>query len=239
MFSIILPTYNEKDNIVPLINAIIQIFSRFHNISYEIIIVDDNSPDGTSEEILKYFHNKKVKLITRKNDKGLATAIKDGILNSNGDYILIMDTDFSHPPDFIINLISAIKQDDIDCVIASRYVPGGIMNSNKIKFLLSKLMNLLIGKVLNLRIKDLTGGFFVIKKSLLNNLDYNKVFVGYGDYFYRIFYDLRDIKYSFKEIPFKYIGRKKGISKTNTIKMGIDYINTMFTLRFKNNSKKF
>lgn len=234
MISVILPTYNEKENIVQLVKEIAENLIGNGNKNYEIIIVDDNSPDGTSEEVTKYKnHDKNTKLITRKEERGLASAIKTGINNSIGEYIIIMDTDLSHPPEYLGTLISTIKETGVDAVIASRYIKGGSMNSNKFKYLLSKAMNLLLGIILNLNIKDLTGGFFIIKKSLLEKVNLDKVFIGYGDYFFRLFYELKKINHTFKEIPFNYVGRKKGKSKTRTFSMGLDYLKTMISLRFE------
>lgn len=232
MISIILPTYNEKENIVPLIEAIAEVFSQMKKQLFEIIVVDDNSPDGTSEAVNKYLiKNKNIKLITRKEDRGLASAIKTGIYGSKGEYIAIMDTDFSHSPEYLRILINTIKENDYDTVIASRYIRGGGMDVKKYKYLLSKLINNILVFVLNIKIRDLTGGFFIIKKSLLEKVDLEKIFVGYGDYFFRLFYELKKIKYSFKELPFKYISRKYGESKTKTFKMGVNYFKTMFLLR--------
>ena len=234
MISIILPTYNEKENILSLIESIFQTFSKIENIKYEIIIVDDNSPDGTSRELGKYQNkNKNITLITRKDKRGLASAIKTGILEAMGEHIVIMDTDFSHPPEFIKNMINVREESDFDVVIASRYIKDGEMQTSKVKYLLSKFMNLLLGFILNLKIEDLTGGFFIIKKSLLNKVNLDKIFIGYGDYFFRLFYELKKIKYSFREIPFKYAKRKVGVSKTKTFKMGIDYIKAMVLIRFR------
>ena len=144
----------------------------------------------------------------------------------------MMDTDLSHPPECLGMLISTIKENSVDVVIASRYIKGGSMDSNKFKYLTSRAMNWLLGVTLKLNIKDLTGGFFIIKKSLLGKVDLDKVLIGYGDYFFRLFYELKKINYTFKEIPFKYVGRKMGKSKTKTFSMGIDYLKTMISLRF-------
>jgi len=232
MFSIILPTFNEKDNIGLLIESIFSVLNQSGNNSFEIIVIDDNSPDGTSSVVEKYNkNNPQIRLIIRTKERGLATAIKTGILNTKGDYIIIMDTDFSHPPSFIIKLIETIKEGDYDVVIASRYIKGGGMSAPRYKYFLSKLMNNIIMQILDIKIKDLTGGFFIIKKSLLEKLDLDKIFLGYGDYFYRLFYELKKEEYTFKEIPFYYEKRKMGLSKTNTLKMGIDYLKTLFYLR--------
>jgi len=234
MISIILPTYNERDNIIPLMDSIDRTLHDKKINPYEIIVVDDNSPDGTSEEVKKYSKkNKKIRLITRKKERGLGSAIKTGIDESKGDYIVIMDTDFSHPPEFLKELINTINGSNLDVVIASRYVKGGEMNAERYKFLLSKALNCTLKIILNIKIKDLTGGYFIIKKSLLNKVNLDNIFKGYGDYFFRLFYKLKKEKYSFREIPFRYERRKYGKSKTKILEMGIKYIKTTILLRLK------
>ncbi|MEK6853749.1 MAG: glycosyltransferase, partial [Nanoarchaeota archaeon] len=96
--SVVLATYNERDNIIPLIAAVIKNLEKSGNYDFEIVVVDDSSPDGTSEVVRKaYAKNKKVRLITR-HERGLATAIRRGVEESKGDVIVMMDTDFSHDP---------------------------------------------------------------------------------------------------------------------------------------------
>jgi dolichol-phosphate mannosyltransferase len=233
MISVILPTYNEKDNIIYLINSIIKIFDELGDIQYEIIVVDDNSPDGTSKEVNNNKNNENVKVITRRKERGLAGAIKTGIINSTGEHIIVMDTDLSHPPEFIKTLINTLFDLNLDIVIASRYIQGGKMLTSKYKYILSNFMNYLVGIIINLKLKDLTGGFFIMKKSILNSIDIDKVFIGYGDYFFRLFYALKEVRYSYKEIPFTYEHRRSGESKTRTFHMGLEYIKTAFSLRFK------
>lgn len=227
--SIILPTYNEKESITLLVNEIID---NVKILDYEIIIVDDNSPDDTGEEakkLEKQYPN--IKTIIRTGDKGLAKSIKEGILNSHGKYIVIMDTDFSHPPNIIPFLLKNIEENDL--VLASRYIKGGSMVAPIHKFFLSKLLNQTINLILGLDIKDLTGGFFVIKKEVLNSFDLNKVFQGYGDYFFKLSYLLKKRNSKIKEIPFRYGERKYGSSKTILIKIGIGYIIQALKIRLK------
>lgn len=228
--SIILPTYNEIENIQPLVSDIIHSIS---NINYEIIIVDDNSPDGTGEEAKKLEQNyPNVKTIIRTEDKGLAKSIKEGILSSKGGCIVIMDTDFSHPPEVIPRLLESIKENDL--VLASRYIKGGSMVGPIHKFFLSKSLNKTLGLILGLDIKDLTGGFFAIKKEILNDLDLNKIFQGSGDYFFKLSCVLKKQNTRIKEIPFRYGERKYGSSKTILIKIGIDYIIQALKIMLKN-----
>lgn len=225
--SVILPTYNERENITPLVKEIIDNLKAF---DYEIIIVDDNSPDGTGEEAKKLEKEyKNVQAIIRIGEKGLAKSIKDGILTSKGDYIIVMDTDFSHPSDVIPRLLEHIEENDL--VIASRYTEGGSMDAPFYKFFLSKLLNQTIRLILGLKIKDLTGGFFIIKRELVNNLNLDKIFKGYGDYFFELAYLLNTKDCKIKEIPFNYGIRKYGDSKTVLIKIGIEYITQALKIR--------
>lgn len=230
--SIILPTYNERENILPLVREIIDNVKTF---DCEILIIDDNSPDGTGEEakkLEKTYNN--IKTIIREDDKGLAKSIKEGILNSNGENIVIMDTDFSHPPEVIPYLLENIKENDL--VLASRYIKGGSMDAPIYKFFLSKLLNQTINLILGLNVKDLTGGFFVIKKEALNQLDIEKIFQGYGDYFFKLSRFLKNQNKKVKEIPFHYGIRKYGSSKTILIKIGIEYIIQALKIRLSNKS---
>jgi len=229
--SIILPTYNERENIGPLVDEIV---CNVKNVNYEIIIVDDNSPDGTGEEAKRLGKKyNRVRTIIRTKDKGLAKSIKEGILNSKGEYIVIMDTDFSHPPDVISRLLKSVRGNDM--VLASRYIKGGSMVAPFHKFFLSKLLNQTIGLILGVDIKDLTGGFFVIKKGVLKLTDLDKIFQGYGDYFFKLAYTLKKRNSTIKEIPFRYGERIYGSSKTVLIKIGLDYILQALRIRLKSN----
>src|SRR3989344_7640290 len=124
MISVILPTYNEKGNIVKLINSIL---SNVKNC--EIMVVDDNSPDLTWKDVQK-IKKKNVKLIRRIKEKGLASAISRGIEESKGNVIVWMDCDLSHPPSLIPELVKKLNKYDI--AVASRYVNGG---ADKRKFI--------------------------------------------------------------------------------------------------------
>jgi dolichol-phosphate mannosyltransferase len=137
--SVILPTYNEKDSITLLINEILLILQK-EGFDHEVVIVDDNSPDGTFQEIINTFAtNTKVVPFLRKHERGLATAILFGIRNACGEKILVMDTDFNHPP-ALIPLLFTIT-DYVDIAIGSRYVIGGGMETSRFRFLGSKLFN--------------------------------------------------------------------------------------------------
>ena len=185
------------------------------------MIVYDNSPDGTGEVAKKMGSRDGVNAIVRKNKKGLASAIRKGIESSSGDIIVVMDTDLSHPPEVIPELLNNLGDSDI--VIASRYVEGGDMVAKRYKFFLSKLLNYFIRVVLGLNVNDSTGGFLAIRRKTLDSVDKEKVFVGYGDYCFRLLYELKG-NARIKEIPFTYGSRRYGESKTPLIRIGFSYV---------------
>ena len=120
MISIVIPTYNEVENIIPLIKNLAALVSNFE---YEIIVVDDDSPDGTSEEVNKYMKfNKRIKLITRIGRSGLSSAIKEGLIFAQGKYLLVLDGDGQHHPSFVLDMIEEININKSDIVIGSRFL---------------------------------------------------------------------------------------------------------------------
>ena len=119
--SLIIPTYNERDNIQPLVE---QVDSALAGYDYELVFIDDNSRDGTAEAIRTLAQKYPARVIVRTDKKGLASAVVDGIGFASGDVIGVMDADLQHPPDLIPSLVQAIK-DGADLAIASRYVKGG------------------------------------------------------------------------------------------------------------------
>jgi dolichol-phosphate mannosyltransferase len=228
--SIILPTYNEAGNIGQLIKDITKIF-RLTKYKLEIIVIDDNSPDGTSQAI----KNLPVKLIIRKNQRGLATAILKGIQQSSGKIIVLMDTDFNHQPKDIPRLIKPIVAKSADLVIGSRYVPHGgmhISEANKLQFSLSKYGNYFVNRILlKLPVHESLSGFVAFNKKVLANLDLKEIFKGYGEYCIRLLHYVHQQNFSLTEIPVVYAKRRYGQSKSNLFKMVINY--TITALRLK------
>ena len=129
--SIVLPTYNESQNIVKMLDSIAQTLSPDATADAEIIVVDDNSPDGTADiasmHAKKICNNKKlhVEIIRRDGKFGLSSAIVAGLQSATGDMLVVMDGDFSHPPQVIPSIIEALQDSNCDIVVASRYVKGG------------------------------------------------------------------------------------------------------------------
>ena len=226
--SIILPTYNEKNNIVNLVNQILEVIKNIEN--KEIIIVDDNSSDGTYLTCKTAFEkNSGIKIILRENNRGLANSIIEGIKASNGKKIIVMDTDFTHDPKMITQLIYLNKLYDI--ISCSRYCAGGVMK-NKIHFYLSFIFNLLLRIILKTQIQDNLGGYFCIKKTVLDNLPIDKIFFGYGEYFFRLLYFAQKKKYTIVEIPAFYSLRHEGKSKSNFLLLSCKYFFEAVKLRF-------
>jgi len=160
--SIILCAYNEADNIKKTLVKLIDKDSI-----KEIIIVDDNSTDGTSE-IIKSFDNDKIKLFIRKNTKGFASAFIFGIMMSRGDYILRFDIDMFDEIDFFLNTFE--KNKDNDCVIFSRYVMGGEDLRSGYRKMPSLILNKLCQYLLSGKIKDYTSCIMFFKRKLLSDI---------------------------------------------------------------------
>lgn len=154
MISIIIPTYNEKGNIKKLILKINDIFKE----DFEIIVVDDNSPDGTGK-IVDKLKKYNAKCIHRKSKLGLSSAVIEGFKAAKGDIIGVMDADFSHPPEKIPELIKPLKDNNAELTIGSRYIQGGkIKNWTAVRKIISKGAILLSLPLT--RIKDPVSGFF-------------------------------------------------------------------------------
>lgn len=228
--SVILPTFNEKNSILLLITDIILILGK-EGYEYEIVVVDDNSPDGTYDHILSNFSkDPRVRPLLRKNEKGLATAILHGIKNATGDRIVVMDTDFNHPPKLIPLLVKIT--DFFDIASGSRYVIGGGMELSRARYIGSKLFNKFIHYTLGVKTTDNLSGFFAFKKEIIEKVDLDSIFYGYGDYYIRFLYVMQKQKRFILEVPVVYEDRKGGLSKTNFKNEILRYTRTVLKIRF-------
>jgi dolichol-phosphate mannosyltransferase len=215
-YSVILPTLNESGHIKELIYDIAKNFNGT-DIRYEILIVDDNSKDGTCE-IIKKIKNKNLILIQRINKKpSLVGSLNDGIKKAKYKNIIWMDADYSHPPKYIKKFLYLKKKLNSDTLIFSRFLKASIRHYSTIryKFFLieyfSVILNFLSQKILFKDITDYTSGFICInKKHLPKNLN-----GFYGDYFINLVVYLKIKKNHIREIPFVEQKRKTGFSKTH------------------------
>jgi len=228
--SVILPTYNEADNIIPLIEEIL----TYIPLESEIIVVDDDSPDRTWEAVEAFGQKEsRVRLLRRIGRKGLTSALQEGINWSKGRYIFWMDCDFSMPPDKIPVLLQALEDHDI--AMASRYISGGEEKGHSpLGSFLSRVICSLASRVLSPAIKDYTSGYIGLRREVLQTLPLRG---DYGEYFIELIYKAYQRGYRIKEIPYRCLPRRSGESKTATdlwgyLKKGRKYLATIVRLRF-------
>ena len=206
--SVIIPSYNEKDNIKEVIR---QAYYYTGKDLFEVIIVDDNSPDGTwklIKKLQKKYKNLRLILIMQKG--GLASAIWRGITESRGNIVIWLDCDLSHPPKIIPKLLENLPKYDV--VIASRYVKGGKDERPFVRMLSSRLVNILAYAFLGLKVKDLTSGFFAVKKEVFSQV--KLMTTGHAEYCIRFTYESLKKGFKIKEVGYTFSERKKGYSKT-------------------------
>ena len=211
---IIIPTYNEKENIEKIINAIFSLEKDFH-----VLIIDDGSPDGTAD-IIKKLQKKHVQnlfLEERKGKLGLGTAYIHGFkwaLNKKYNFIFEMDADFSHNPNDLIRLYNAVNNQNGDLAIGSRYVKGvNIVNWPMSRLLMSFFASKYVKLITGMPIHDSTAGFKCYKRKVLKTIKLNKIqFIGYA---FQIEMKFKAWKYGFNivEVPVVFTDRTEGTSK--------------------------
>lgn len=228
--SIIIPTFNELKNVIPLIVEIKKDVGK--NNVIEIIVVDDDSPDKTGEMTKKHFlKEKNVRVFIRKKERGLASAILYGIKRAKGEIIVSMDADFNHPPEKISDLIQGLKTNDF--VVGSRFIEKGGMDDKK-RYYLTFFYNFLLKHLLSFPIMDNMSGFYAIRKDDLYKMPLEKIYRGYGEYHLRLVYYAKKKGLRIKELPVYYKERKYGSSKSNLKKLVFIYTKTALKQRFSN-----
>lgn len=210
---VIIPTYNEKENIKDLIITVLNL-----PLSFDILVVDDNSPDGTSEIVAKLseLHPDRIFLEKRKGKNGLGTAYVHGFhwaLARDYEYIFEMDADFSHNPNDLCRLYETCSA-EADVVVGSRYIKGvNVVNWPLNRVLLSYFASVYVRWITGMDIKDTTAGFVCYRRKVLKSINIEKIkFVGYAfqiEMKYRAFAK----KFNIKEIPIIFTDRTKGVSK--------------------------
>ena len=211
---VIIPTYNEIENIEAIINAVFNLSIDFH-----VLIIDDNSPDGTAakvKELQKQFPEK-LHMIERSGKLGLGTAYITGFkwaIDKKYDYIYEMDADFSHNPEDLINLYKACEEDGADMAIGSRYISGvNVVNWPMGRVLMSYFASVYVRMITRMKIMDTTAGFAVYRREVLETLNLDKIHLkGYG---FQIEMKFTVWKYGFNiiEVPIIFTERREGVSK--------------------------
>lgn len=214
-YSILLPTYNERENL-PIIVWLIEKSMTESNYDYEIIIIDDGSPDGTLEaakQLEKIYGSSKIVLRPREKKLGLGTAYIHGIKHATGDFIIIMDADLSHHPKYIPEFIRKQKERNYDLVSGTRYIDNGGVNGWDFKRkLISRGANYLTQVLLRPGASDLTGSFRLYKKDVLQKLVDTCVSKGYV-FQMEIIVRARKLGFTIGEVPITFVDRLYGESK--------------------------
>jgi dolichol-phosphate mannosyltransferase len=214
---VIIPTFNEKENIEKIIRKVFSLSKPFH-----ILIVEDNSPDGTAaivKNLIKEFPNQ-LFIEERKGKLGLGTAYIHGFkwaLARSYQYIFEMDADFSHNPDDLERLYDTCANSDADVAVGSRYITGvNVVNWPMGRVIMSYYASAYVRSILSIDIRDTTAGFKCYRRNVIEKIDLDKVkFMGYA---FQIEMKYTALKYGFNvvEIPVIFTDRKEGVSKMST-----------------------
>ncbi len=226
--SIIVPTYNEKEHIANLIEAL------YANIAapLEVIVVDDASPDGTAD-IVAALQFPGLHVIRRKA-RGLAGAFHRGILEARGDILGWMDADMTMPANVMNQLIEQL--DEYHIAIGSRYVEGGSDNRHPLRTLASRAINALAREMLKNAVRDYDSGFIAIRREVFDYV--TLIPFGYGEYFIEFIYDAHRAGLHIKEVGYSFKDRSLGVSKSapsliSFFVTGLRYVLRIFNIRMR------
>jgi dolichol-phosphate mannosyltransferase len=206
MVSIVIPTYNEKDGIARLVDKICTQL-REAGIDGEVIIVDDNSPDGTGDVAEGLRAQYPLQVVHRAGKLGLSSAVIDGWKVAKGDIIGVMDADLSHDPAALPAMIAAIEKDGCELAVGSRYIPGGNIKNWPLKRLIISKTAVYMASPLT-PVRDITSGYFLIKRSAIDGIKLNPIGFKIG---LEVFVKGRYSR--FREVPYTFVDRAAGQSK--------------------------
>lgn len=230
-YTILLPTYNEKENL-PICVWLIEKYLKNAGFSYEVIIVDDNSPDGTLDAAKKLqdeFGSEKIILRPRAGKLGLGTAYTHGLQSARGDYVILMDADLSHHPKFIPEMIKLQRLKNYDIVTGTRYAHGGgVCGWDLKRKLISRGANFLAQFLLRPGVSDLTGSFRLYRKDVLARLIADSISKGYV-FQMEMMFRASKLNYRIGEVPISFVDRFYGESKLGGQEI-IDYIKGLLYL---------
>jgi len=215
---VIIPTYNEKENIVAIVNAVMELPVEFH-----VLVIDDGSPDGTGQLVkdLQVENPDKLYLIERSRKLGLGTAYIKGFeyaIKNNYDFIYEMDADFSHNPQDLLKLYNSCAVDGYDMSIGSRYVGGviNVVNWPMTRVLMSYFASWYVRMVTGLNIMDTTAGFKCYSRKVIEAIEPAKInFIGYA-FQIEMKFNAWKRGFSIQEVPIIFTDRTKGVSKMST-----------------------
>jgi dolichol-phosphate mannosyltransferase len=209
--SVVVPTYNERANVAPLVAALDKALKGH---AFEVIFVDDNSPDGTSNAAKALAQqDRRVRCLRRVGRRGLSTAVIEGILSSSAPFVAVMDGDLQHDERLLPRMLEALEADEADIAIASRYVEGGDAGglADKTRHLKSQLGNWLVNNVLRVKVSDPMSGFFMLRRERFDQVAGELSGVGF-----KILLDILTAHIEplrVKELPMTFRSRLAGDSK--------------------------
>jgi dolichol-phosphate mannosyltransferase len=213
VLSVVVPTFNERENIQELIE---RLGTVLEGVAWEVIFVDDNSPDGTAALVREVAqHNPRVRVVHRIGRRGLSTACVEGMLASAAPYLAVMDADLQHDESILPAMLRAVKEDGHDIAVGSRYVEGGGMGEwGTDRQFASRFATHLSRLVLKASVKDPMSGFFLLKREVLEGAVDDLSGIGF-----KILLDLfasspRSLR--FIEVPYEFRTRRAGESKLDT-----------------------
>lgn len=231
LYSIILPTYNERENL-PIVFYLIHKFLTAANVDFEVVVVDDNSPDATlavAQRLQKEYKN--VTIVSREGKLGLGTAYIAGLKSARGDRIILMDADLSHHPKFIPVMIEKMDAEKVEIVTGTRYLPGGGVAGWDLKRkIVSKGANILADFLLNPSISDLTGSFRLYERAALEKILPKVTCKGYA-FQMEIVVLAKKAGFKFAEVPITFVDRVYGESKLGGKEIAL-YLKGLLTLFF-------
>jgi dolichol-phosphate mannosyltransferase len=224
----VLPTYNESQNIARMLDSIAGALPA--GTAAEIIVVDDNSPDGTGD--IATLHGKsinsgklRIEVVRRQGKLGLSSAILAGVQSASGDIVVVMDGDFSHPPQTIPHMIEELQDSRYDIIVASRYVKGGSIAGWPFKRrLMSKGATKIAKYGLGIQVKDPMSGFFAFRRRIIEGVKFDAI--GYK-MLLEILVKAKGARV--KEVPYTFTNRAAGASKLDASVM-LDYVRAVWKL---------
>ncbi|MBO4656616.1 MAG: polyprenol monophosphomannose synthase [Bacteroidales bacterium] len=214
---IIIPTYNEIENVEKMLRKVMSLEDGFH-----VLIIDDGSPDGTADVVKKLMTEfpERIFIIERQGKLGLGTAYITGFnwsLEHGYDYIFEMDCDFSHNPDDLGRLYRACSEEGADLAIGSRYCNGiSVINWPIGRVIMSYFASVYVRKMLGMKVYDCTAGFKCYRRKVLDTIDFNRIKMhGYG-FQIEMKYNAYKLGFKIKEVPIIFVDRTEGVSKMSS-----------------------
>jgi len=218
--AVVIPTFNEFQNVQPTVDAV---FSALKGIDFELIFVDDDSPDGTARQVLELSRtDSRVRLVHRINRRGLSSAVVEGMMASNAPYLAVMDGDLQHDETLLPDMLRRLQTSDVDLVVGTRHREGGSMGESAwARVALSQLGRRLSALVCHAEVSDPMSGFFALRRDYLDEVVRNLSCVGF-----KILVDLlasskRPVRV--QEVGYTFRNRLHGHSKLDLV-VGLEYL---------------